>query len=265
MSAYGLCDIHMSVHDALHNDGFVAHRIAMWSGPRNISTALLRSWGNRADTTVCDEPLYAHYLAVTGKLHPGRKETLAFHEANWEKVVDWLTGPIPGGRPIFYQKHMAHHLLPCVDQVWIHKLRNCFLIRRPAEMLTSLLKHVPDATTIDTGLPQQVALFDRLRNQMGLVPPVIDSRDVLEDTEGTLRALCGSISIPFDRAMLSWPPGPRDTDGAWGPFWYSEVYDTTGFGKYSAKGIKIPESHRQTLRECEELYDHLFEYRLKSE
>jgi Sulfotransferase domain len=235
----------------------------MWSGPRNISTALMRSWGNRCDTSVCDEPLYAHFLAVTGKAHPGRHETLANHEVDWAKVVDWLIGPTPGDRPIFYQKHMAHHLLPDMDQGWIQQLKNCFLIRRPEEMLASLLNHVPDATTLDTGLPQQVALFDQLRIQSGRVPPVIDSRDVQDDPEGTLRALCESISIPFDPAMLSWPPGPRDTDGAWGPYWYSEVYKTTSFGKYFPKPITIPESHRTTLRDCAELYEHLYAFRCK--
>lgn len=234
-----------------------AVRIAMWSGPRNISTALMRSWGSRSDTFVCDEPLYAHYLAVTGKDHPGRKATIASHEQNWEKVVDWLTGPIPEGRSIFYQKHMAHHLLPNIDQGWIHRLENCFLIREPAEMLTSLLKHVPDADTLDTGLPQQLALFKKLHSDTGRAPAVIDARDVLENPAGTLQALCEYLGVPFKPAMLSWAPGPRHTDGAWGPFWYAEVYGTTGFGKYRPKPAAIPSSHQAILRACNDFYQQL--------
>ncbi|HEY6564461.1 MAG TPA: hypothetical protein VIY86_08195, partial [Pirellulaceae bacterium] len=165
-------------------------RIAMWSGPRNISTALLRSWGHRGDTVVCDEPLYAHYLEVTGKDHPGRAETLAHHDRDWRSVTTWLTGPVPDGRSIFYQKHMAHHLLPSIDRGWIGILRNAFLIRHPQEMLTSLMRHIPEPEPEDTGLPQQVQLVEQLRAQTGAAPIIIDARDVLERPEPMLRTLC---------------------------------------------------------------------------
>src|SRR5256714_224645 len=135
-------------------------RIAMWSGPRNISTALMRSWGNRPDTVVCDEPLYAHYLLRTHAPHPGAAEVIACHESDWQKVVACLTGPIPDGKAIFYQKHMCHHLLPDIDRSWLDQVTNCFLIREPREMLNSLAKHLPNPTLEDTGLPQQVELFD---------------------------------------------------------------------------------------------------------
>ncbi len=118
-------------------------RIAMWSGPRNISTAMMRSWGNRADTLVCDEPLYAHYLKVTGKDHPGAQEVIEHHETDWRTVIDWLIGPVPHEKSVFYQKHMAHHLLPEIDRAWLDEVTNCFLIRDPREMLTSLINNVP--------------------------------------------------------------------------------------------------------------------------
>ncbi len=129
----------------------------MWSGPRNISTALMRSWGSRADTAVCDEPLYAYYLKTTGVEHPGRDEVIAHHETDWRKVVDWITGPIPGGRAVWYQKHMAHHLLADVDRGWLSSMVNCFLIREPREMLVSLSKVTARIRIADTGLPQQLA------------------------------------------------------------------------------------------------------------
>src|SRR5437868_11779478 len=138
-------------------------RIAMWSGPRNISTALMRSWGNRPDTFVADEPLYAHYLKTTGLPHPGAAEVIASQEADWRKVAAWLTGPVPEGKRIWYQKHMAHHLLPDIDGEWLAALTHCFLIRNPEDMLPSLLRFLPGAGLRDTGLPQQIALFERVR------------------------------------------------------------------------------------------------------
>ena len=129
--------------------------IAMWSGPRNISTAMLRSWGNRQDTFVCDEPLYAHYLEQTGLDHPGAREVIEHHETDWRKVVRWLTGPVPEGRRLFYQKHMAHHLLPDIGREWLTDLTHCFLIREPREMLTSLIRKTTQPTLEDTRLPQQ--------------------------------------------------------------------------------------------------------------
>lgn len=232
-------------------------RIAMWSGPRNISTALMRSWGNRPDTRVCDEPFYAHYLVVTGKDHPGRTETLTAHDADWRRVVQTLIRASPTAERIFYQKHMAHHLLPVIDKGWITRVTNCFLIRDPREMLTSLLKHVPDATLDDTGLPQQVALFNEIRQRTGTSPPVMDARDVLENPEGMLRTLCAVVGVAFEPCMLSWPMGDRSTDGAWGPFWYKEVYQTTTFGSYAAKSSEVPESHRHVLEACQRLYNQL--------
>src|SRR5262245_8418502 len=156
-------------------------RIAMWSGPRNISTALMRSFGNRPDTYVSDEPFYAHYLADTGKDHPGREEVIAHHESDWREVARALTGPIPEGKAVWYQKHMSHHLLSHMERDWMLGLPHAFLIRSPREMLASLAQVLDEPVLTDTGLPQQVALYDWVEARTGNHPPVIDAREVLED------------------------------------------------------------------------------------
>lgn len=239
-------------------------RVAMWSGPRNISTAMLRSWGNRPDTLVCDEPLYAHYLKETGIVHPGREEVIARHECDWRRVVAWLTGPLPAGKTVFYQKHMSHHLLPGIERGWLAQLENCFLIRAPGEMLTSLIKNLPNPTLADTGLPQQLELFTAERRRLGRTPPVLDARDVLEDPRGQLGALCAALELPFADAMLAWPPGRRDTDGVWAPHWYAAVEKSTGFEPYKPKHEPLPENLKPLLAECERLYQALYAHRLRA-
>ena len=238
-------------------------RIAMWSGPRNISTAMLRSWGNRPDTFVCDEPLYAHYLAVTRIDHPGRDEVVAHHETDWQKVVDRLTGPVPEGKPIFYQKQMAHHLLPVIDRGWLAGLTHCFLIREPREMLTSLLKHLPNPTLEDTGLPRQIEIMRFVRESTGSIPPIIDARDVLEDPRRMLMLLCDTVGVVFDECMLTWPAGRRETDGIWAKHWYAAVEKSTGFQAYRPKKGQVPPHMRDLLSRCEKLYAELYDYRLR--
>ena len=238
------------------------HYIAMWSGPRNISTAMMRSWGSRPDTYVCDEPLYAHYLANTDVDHPGRDEVIASQSTDWRDVVAWLTGEVPEGKAIFYQKHMAHHLLPNIGREWLSKLTNVFLIREPREMLTSLLRVTPSATLEDTGLPQQWEMFTRLHEETGQPPAVIDSRDVLKDPRAMLHALCERVGVAFVDEMLSWPPGRRETDGVWAEHWYAAVEASTGFAEYIAKPDDVPASHDPVLRQCEAFYSRLFEYRI---
>ena len=238
-------------------------RIAMWSGPRNISTAMMRSWGNRADTIVCDEPLYAHYLNVTGKDHPGAQEVIDHHETDWRKVVAQLTGPVPHEESVFYQKHMAHHLLPGIDRAWLDEVTNCFLIRDPREMLTSLINNVPTPTIEDTGLPQQIEIFELVSKQ-GKRPAVLDARDVLEHPRELLTQLCEAVGLDFDAAMLSWPAGRRDTDGIWSKHWYGAVEKSTGFKPYVAKADPVPK-HLQTLYdECVVYYQRLYAIRLRT-
>ena len=240
-----------------------ALHIAVWSGPRNISTAMMRSWGNRDDTFVCDEPLYAHYLLDHGLDHPGREEILEHHESDIDRVIDWLTGPIPEGRSIFFQKHMAHHLLPTIRRDWLSEMTNIFLIREPREMITSLMMILPEPKIEDTGLPQQVEVFERLRGETGSPPLVIDSRDVLEDPSRLLGLLCEHLSVPFDEAMLHWPPGRRVTDGIWAPYWYDSVEASTGFNPYRPKEIEVPEALVPVCQEAAAYYQELYPHRLR--
>jgi hypothetical protein len=237
-------------------------RIAMWSGPRNISTAMMRAWGNRADTFVCDEPLYAHYLAVTGREHPGAQEVIAAGETDVRRVIDWLTGPVPGGRPVFYQKHMTHHLIADVPREWLRRVSNCFLIREPREVLTSLVKHVPDANLADTGYAQQAEIFERVRQWTGRAPPVVDARDVLNQPRRVLGLLCEAVGLEFSESMLSWPPGLRETDGVWAKYWYREVETTTSFRPYKPKDEPVPAGMREMLDQCEAYYERLYAQRL---
>ncbi len=238
-------------------------RIAMWSGPRNISTAMMRSWSNRADTIVCDEPLYAHYLSVTGKDHPGAQEVIEHHETDWRKVVDQLTGSIPRGKSVFFQKHMAHHLLPEIDRAWLSEVTNCFLIRDPREMLTSLISNVPNPTIDDTGLPQQIEIFD-LVSKRGKTPAVLDARDVLEHPQELLTQLCEAVGVAYDEAMLNWPAGPRETDGIWAKHWYEAVQNSTGFKPYVAKADPVPEHLQSLYDECLVYYQSLYVNRLRA-
>ena len=237
-------------------------RVAMWSGPRNISTALMRSFGSRADTSVCDEPLYAFYLSRRAVNHPGRDEIVARCECDWRKVARFLTGPVPAGRAVFYQKHMAHHLLPEVEREWMEALVHAFLIRDPREMLLSLAKVTPDASALDTGLPQQLELFETIRAQTGRPPPVIDARDVLEDPAGLLRALCVALGIEFTPAMLRWEPGLRDTDGIWAPHWYGEVAKSTGLERWRPRAGELSTRLAAVLDECRAPYETLYAQRL---
>jgi hypothetical protein len=234
----------------------------MWSGPRNISTALMRAWGNRPDTFVCDEPLYAHYLQASGRVHPGGDEVIAVGQTEWRKVVAWLTGDVPHGKAVFFQKHMAHHLLPGIERGWLGRVTNAFLIRHPREMITSLIKKVPDARLEDTGLPQQAEIFRLVRQQTGRIPPVLDAKDVLTDPRGQLTLLCQAVGVPFTEAMLSWPPGLRETDGVWAKYWYHEVEKTTTFQPYRPKEEEVPAELGELYRECLPYYEELHRHRL---
>src|SRR3954467_1454182 len=232
-------------------------RLAMWSGPRNISTAMMRSWGNRSDTVVVDEPFYAFYLAATGKRHPGREEVMAAGETGWRKAINKLERPLPVGKTVFFQKQMTHHLLPEVSRDWLASVTNCFLIRDPAEVIRSYIKKNDEPTLEDIGFVQQAEIFDLVRERSGQVPPVIDAQDVLENPERVLRLLCKAIGLPFDPAMLSWPPGLRETDGVWARHWYGEVAKSTGFQMYRLSHEPLPESLREVEAKARECYDQL--------
>jgi hypothetical protein len=237
-------------------------RIAMWSGPRNISTAMMRAWENREDCAVSDEPLYAAYLAATGLDHPGRDEVIANGETDWRKAADALLGPAPGGKPVWYQKHMSHHLLPEMDSDWVPGLHNVFLIRDPAEVVASYLKSRATVTPEDIGLPQQGRLFDLLRERLGETPTVIDAGDFLRAPEAHLRALCARLGIAFTPRMLAWPAGPRDSDGVWAPYWYDAVWKSTGFEPWRPRDDVLTGDALAVADACRPVYERLHGFRM---
>ena len=231
----------------------------MWSGPRNLSTALMRSFENRPDCSVLDEPLYAAYLAATGLDHPGREQVIASQPTDWRVVVEQLR-TTPVATPVQYQKHMTHHLLPDVDRDRLAGLRHAFLVRDPERVLTSYAKIRDQPTLEDLGLPQQVELFERFGG------PVVDAADLLADPRETLTLLCEALGLGFDEAMLSWPPGPRDSDGVWAPHWYAGVEASTAFEPESPGGRDpLPDRLRPLLERCRPHYEALAAYRLTAE
>jgi hypothetical protein len=232
-------------------------RVAVWSGPRNISTALMRAWENRPDTVVVDEPLYAHYLDVTGLDHPGRDEVVAAGDTDWRQVVADMVGPVPGGAGVFYQKHMAHHLLPSTDRGWLAGMHNVLLIRDPGEVVASYVRSRPDVTVADVGLSQQVELYDELTASGGDPPLVIDSADLLQDPGRYLRAWCAHLGLPFTDRMLRWPVGPRASDGVWAVHWYDAVWRSTGFAPYEPRAVRLTGVAAEVAAACRPLYDTL--------
>jgi hypothetical protein len=237
-------------------------RVAMWSGPRNISTAMMRAWGNRRDTLVIDEPFYAFYLKTTGKRHAGADEVIATGETDWRKVVGQLIGPLPTDKCIFFQKQMTHHLLPNVDRQWLDAVTSCFLIRDPREVIASYVKKREDTALEDLGFVQQGEIFDFVRARTRSIPPIVDAKDVLENPERILRLLCDALRVEFSDSMLSWLPGLRETDGVWAKYWYGEVARSTSFHSYRLKATTVPEHLREIHDRCRECYDRLYESRL---
>jgi hypothetical protein len=238
-------------------------RIAMWSGPRNISTAMMYSFDNRPDTFCSDEPLYAHYLAKTGITHPGAQAVIDDGETDWQKVVNSLCGTIPTGAEIWYQKHMTHHLLPHIDLKWISELTNCLLIRDPREVLLSLSKKTDQIDVMATGIPQQSRILDYLLETTGEIPPIVDSRDILQNPKKMLSKLCDKLEIPFDAAMLSWQSGPRECDGIWAEHWYDAVWESTGFAPYKPRIGELSPEFQVFCDECQTFYERLHSLRLK--
>ena len=237
-------------------------RVAMWSGPRNISTAMMRAWENRGDCAVSDEPLYAHYLDRTGLDHPAREEVIADGDTDWQRVVATLLGPAPGGAAVWYQKHMTHHLLPHMDHAWIAQLRNVLLIRDPREVVASYVKSRATVTADDIGLPQQIALYDELC-AAGSPPPILDACDFLRAPEAHLRALCKWLGIDFTPRMLQWPKGPRDSDGIWAPHWYAHVWESTDFEAPVEKDISLSGAAADVAEACLPHYERLHAMRMR--
>jgi hypothetical protein len=239
-------------------------RLAMWSGPRNISTAMMRSWENREDAAVIDEPLYAHYLVATGVAHPGREEVIVSQPTDWRVVAKTLTGPIPGGKSIWYQKHMTQHVLADMDLDWLDSLTNCFLIRRPELVVASFTQTRPDAALWELGFEQQNRIFEHVTGRLGKAPPVLDAEDVLKDPKTVLGAFCAGLGIPFSERMLHWPAGPRASDGVWAPHWYAAVERSTGFEPHREKQPKLSAFQQKLVEKCRPHYEALARHRLRT-
>ena len=236
-------------------------RIAMWSGPRNLSTAMMRSFGNRADTYVSDEPFYGAFLKASGAPHPMREEVIAAMDCDWAGVARTISGPPPEARPIWYQKHMWHHMVGPVGYEDFAGFTHAFLIRAPELMIASYLRKREAAAFADFGLDRQADFFDREAERLGRAPPVVDANDVLADPRGTLTALCGRLGIAFDAAMLAWPPGRRATDGPWAPHWYQVVEASTGFGPPEEAPALDGQAARLADR-CRPYYERLAAHRI---
>ncbi len=244
-------------------------RIAMWSGPRNISTALMRSFENREDCMVADEPLYGYYLAATRIDHPGGPEIVAAMDCDWRSVANDLCHGLPAqasdqAPDIYYQKHMAQHLLPSVDLSFTDELDNCFLIREPRHIIASYARVRPTFSLDELGFARQWELFQRVADRLGHAPPVIDSAQTLRAPEATLRALCRVLQIPFSGRMLNWPSGRRESDGVWAPHWYGAVEASTGFQSAPAADVEppLPERYQVLCEEADRYYLDILRYAL---
>jgi hypothetical protein len=240
-----------------------ARRIAMWSGPRNLSTALMYAFGNRGDCACWDEPFYAFYLTQSGIDHPLRDEVIAAGKADLDRVIERCLGPVPDGKPVFYQKHMTHHMLPGFDRAWALGLTNAFLIRSPERVLASYARKRENATLRDIGFVEQCEIFDMVADRLGAAPPVVDADDLLADPRRTLVRLCAALGIPFSDAMLSWPAGPRPYDGVWARHWYGAVHRSTGFAELPAGQPDLPADLRRLADAARPSYEHMRRFSLK--
>lgn len=237
-------------------------RIAMWSGPRNISTALMRSFENRPDCMVVDEPFYACYLHHTGLDHPGRQEVLESQPIDPDRVIKALMRPLPPGTRLQYQKQMTHHLPADAGHDWMAQIDHCFLLRDPRAMVASYVKTRPDVSFEDLGIAQMHELFCYLVDRTGKAPLVIDSDDLLAAPEPMLRALCARLGVSFLPEMLAWPAGPRPSDGVWAPWWYSKVEKSTGFEARPTFNGQLSEREEDIAERAAQLQEPLTQYKI---
>lgn len=237
-------------------------RIAMWSGPRNISTAMMRSWENRADTTVIDEPFYACYLKRSSSPHPGFDAIMASQSSDYKHVAQTLSEG-PCRRPIEYQKHMTHHMFDDIKLNWVASLRHCFLIRSPERVVASYTRARGVCQAADVGIYQQWRLFQQISDITGQEPPVVDADDVLQTPRDMLPKICAQLDVAFDPAMLAWPAGKRDSDGVWAPYWYKSVEQSTGFAGPATDEVTLNDAQRRVVDEVYPVYETMHAQRLR--
>ena len=230
-------------------------RIAMWSGPRNLSTALMRSFGSRADTVVSDEPFYGAYLKATGDDQPMKNAVIASMDCDWASVARTMSGPCPA--PVWYQKHMAHHMEGPVGIGDLPGHVHAFLIRDPARVVASYAAKRVRVRPDHLGIARQRDYFDRAADRLGHAPPVVDSADILADPAAVLAKLCDALGIPWDPAMLGWAPGRRDTDGVWASHWYGAVEASTGFGAPDLSAPSLDAEAQAVADACRPHYEYL--------
>ena len=227
--------------------------IAMWSGPRNLSTAMMYAFGNRPDCVAWDEPFYAFSLIHHGNDHPMRDRIIAANDGEWDRLVARCLAPAE--RPLFYQKHMTHHMLPGFDRGWIKGLTNAFLIRSPERVLASYAKKWSDVSLRDIGFVEQAEIFAMVADHLGTAPPVADADDILASPRAVLSKLCAACGVAFDEAMLAWTAGPKPFDGVWAPHWYNAVWASTGMSKPEAKPIELPDGLRRIADAARPYYE----------
>jgi hypothetical protein len=234
----------------------------MWSGPRNLSTAMMRSFGNRSDTFVSDEPYYGAFLETSGAAHPMREQVIAAMDCDWASVARTLAGAVPDGSPVWYQKHMWHHMVGPIGYDDFAGFTHAFLIREPERMIASYLRKRETAAFEDFGLERQAEFFEREAGRLGEAPPVVDASNLLADPERVLKALCARLGLAWDAAMLRWPPGRRPTDGPWAPHWYQKVESSTGFGPREPPLQPLPDAARRLAERCRPFYERLARFRI---
>ncbi len=238
-------------------------RINVWSSPRNISTAFMYSFAQRPDTTVVDEPLYAHYLSKTDSEagHPGTDEVLASQENDGITVIaEVVFGAY--ATPVVLFKQMTHHLIH-LDWSFMLHTQNVMLIRNPREIIHSYVKVIPNPTIHDIGVEKQLEVFNFLSKNDKL-NAVVDARELLLNPRSVLSKLCERLGLKFDEKMLTWQPGPRPEDGVWAKYWYSNVHRSSGFEPFMEKQIELPEHLEPLAQRCQPFYEKLYETALKA-
>ena len=233
----------------------------MWSGPRNLSTALMRSFENRVDTEVLDEPFYSYYLKKTELKHPMFEEIIKTYPNNINLIIRKIS-KIPKNISIFYQKHMTHHLMNEINLDWLDKGKNCFLIRHPAKVINSYIKKNEIFDIRDIGFKKQYEIYNFVKNKYDLQPIVINSDNILKNPKDNLKKLCNKLNIKFSERMIEWPTGFRKSDGIWATFWYEKVKNSTTFSNYSESNLEVPRKYFDIYEECLEIYNNMNKFSL---